>query len=77
LSLNFSIRPKSQIFNLVHDYALLIESLLVMMEKSENPDFDFVLDWTDNLNGSVDSIVDLKPKGSGFESRISQGFFLI
>jgi hypothetical protein len=29
------------------------------------------------LNGSVGSIVDWKPKGPGFESRISQGFFLM
>jgi hypothetical protein len=31
----------------------------------------------DDLNGSVGSIADLKPKGLGFESRISQGFFLM
>jgi hypothetical protein len=31
----------------------------------------------DDLNGSVGSIADLKPKGPGFESRISQGFFLM
>jgi hypothetical protein len=31
---------------------------------------------TGDLNGSVGSIADLKPKGPGFESRISQGFFL-
>jgi hypothetical protein len=30
-----------------------------------------------DLNGSVGSIADLKPKGQGFESRISQGFFLM
>jgi hypothetical protein len=33
--------------------------------------------WMDDLNGSVGSIADLKPKGPGFESRISQGFFLM
>jgi hypothetical protein len=31
----------------------------------------------DDLNGSVGSIADLKPKGPGFDSRISQGFFLM
>jgi hypothetical protein len=31
----------------------------------------------DDLHGSVGSIADLKPKGPGFESRISQGFFLM
>jgi hypothetical protein len=31
----------------------------------------------DDLNGSVGSIADLKPKGLGFETRISQGFFLM
>jgi hypothetical protein len=31
----------------------------------------------DDLNGSVGSIADLKPKGPGFKSRISQGFFLM
>jgi hypothetical protein len=31
----------------------------------------------DDINGSVGSIADLKPKGPGFESRISQGFFLM
>jgi hypothetical protein len=30
-----------------------------------------------DLNGSVGSIADLKSKGPGFESRISQGFFLM
>jgi hypothetical protein len=29
--------------------------------------------WAD-LNGSVGSISDLKPKGPGFESRIRQGY---
>ena len=28
-----------------------------------------------DLNGSVGSIADLKPKGPGFESRIRQGLF--
>jgi hypothetical protein len=32
---------------------------------------------TSDLNGSVGSIADLKPKGPGFEPRISQGFFLM
>jgi hypothetical protein len=31
----------------------------------------------DDLNGSVGSIAEFKPKGPGFESRISQGFFLM
>jgi hypothetical protein len=39
--------------------------------------FQVALNVNDNLNGSVGSIADLKPKGPGFESRISQGFFLM
>jgi hypothetical protein len=38
---------------------------------------DFQRPTVDDLNGSVGSIADLKPKGPGFESRISQGFFLM
>jgi hypothetical protein len=33
-----------------------------------------LIDSEDDLNGSVGSIANLKPKGPGFESRISQGF---
>jgi hypothetical protein len=33
--------------------------------------------YLDDLNGSVGSIADLVPKGPGFESQISQGFFLM
>jgi hypothetical protein len=31
----------------------------------------------DDLNGSVGSIADLKPKSPGFETRVSEGFFLM
>jgi hypothetical protein len=31
----------------------------------------------DDLNGSVGSIADLKPKAPGFEFWINQGFFLM
>jgi hypothetical protein len=34
------IRPKSQIFNIGHDYALWIRNFMVMMEKPENLDFE-------------------------------------
>jgi phage portal protein BeeE len=34
------IRPKSQIFNIGHDYALWIRNFMVMMKKSENPDVE-------------------------------------
>jgi hypothetical protein len=34
-------------------------------------------DTADDLNGSVGSIADLIPKGSGFESQISHGFSLM
>jgi hypothetical protein len=35
-----SIRPKSQIFNIRHDYALWIRNFMVMMKKPENLDFE-------------------------------------
>jgi hypothetical protein len=35
-----SIRPKSQIFNIGHDYALWIRNFMVMMKKPENLDFE-------------------------------------
>jgi hypothetical protein len=34
------IRPKSQIFNIGHDYALWIRNFMVMMKKPENLDFE-------------------------------------
>jgi hypothetical protein len=34
-----SIRPKSQIFNIRHDYALWIRKFMVMMKKPKNLDF--------------------------------------
>jgi hypothetical protein len=47
-------------------------------QKSQNsPYFELIIINFDDLNGSVGSIADLKPKGPGFESRISQGFFLM
>jgi hypothetical protein len=35
-----SIRPKSQNFNIGHDYALWIKNFMVMMKKPENLDFE-------------------------------------
>jgi hypothetical protein len=35
-----SIRPKSPIFNIGHDYALWIGNFMVMMKKPENLDFE-------------------------------------
>jgi hypothetical protein len=35
-----SIRPKSQIFNIGHDYTLWIGNFMVMMKKPENLDFE-------------------------------------
>jgi hypothetical protein len=34
------IRPKSQIFNIGHDYTLWIRNFMVMMKKPENLDFE-------------------------------------
>jgi hypothetical protein len=36
-----------------------------------------MLHLKDDLNGSVGSIADLIPKGTGFESQISHGFSLM
>jgi nucleoside-diphosphate-sugar epimerase len=35
-----SIQPKSQIFNIGHDYALRVKIFIVMMKKPENLDFE-------------------------------------
>jgi hypothetical protein len=35
-----SIRPKSQIFNIGHDYALWIKNFMVMMKNPENLEFE-------------------------------------
>jgi hypothetical protein len=45
--------------------------------KARQKNLAFNEDSNDDLNGSVGSIADLKPKGPGFESRIGQGFFLM
>jgi hypothetical protein len=34
------IRPKSQIFNIGHDYALWIKNFMVMMKKPDNLNFE-------------------------------------
>jgi hypothetical protein len=35
-----SIRPKSKIFNIGHDYTLWIRNFMVMMKNSENLEFE-------------------------------------
>jgi hypothetical protein len=58
------IRPKSQIFNMGHDYALWIRNFMVMMEKPENLDFET---WS-NVPRNTAKVPKFKYKADGILS---------
>jgi hypothetical protein len=51
-----TIRPKSQIFNVGHDYSLWIRNFMVMMKKPENLDLET---WSVGL-GQKSSVISSK-----------------